>query len=375
MTRYPAPWRPTGHGSYRLVAPGRYELTWRPAGHSGPQLRRRVDWSLADVRRFLTAQAINRQRLAAGLAPRLDWREALDQYRRHLQSRDCSRAYVADLAAVVQALQLAVKVDLCRLQPAHLESWRQARVAALRARRRPGWARTANKETVMLSGFLRYCVRVLRCLERNPADPLQSLAHQPKAARDLEPHEYAQVWHAAEPPLRDLLDFLLLTGCRFGEAQKMRRQDLQGDVWVMPDRKAGDELHLPLAPAVLEVLARQSLHPDGRVWHRHQGRSRGPQGVPFLAGAPITPEWFNPLVAARCEAVRVRPFTAHALRHAAGRWLRRAGVQLDQIQVLLGHSSVTTTEIYAKSEPGVAKRVQEVLCGVRDTAIQALMGA
>lgn len=42
--------------------------------------------------------------------------------------------------------------------------------------------------------------------------------------------------------------------------------------------------------------------------------------------------------------------SAHSLRHTYGTLLRRKGMSLDQIQILMGHSKRTTTEIYAHIE-------------------------
>ena len=54
--------------------------------------------------------------------------------------------------------------------------------------------------------------------------------------------------------------------------------------------------------------------------------------------------------------------TTHTLRHTYATWLRQAGMQLDDIQVLLGHSSVVQTLRYAKLDTdGLGKRVAAAL--------------
>jgi site-specific recombinase XerD len=51
----------------------------------------------------------------------------------------------------------------------------------------------------------------------------------------------------------------------------------------------------------------------------------------------------------------------HALRHSKGMHLLEAGVNLIYIRDLLGHVSVTTTEIYAKANPEVRRKAIEKL--------------
>ncbi len=39
----------------------------------------------------------------------------------------------------------------------------------------------------------------------------------------------------------------------------------------------------------------------------------------------------------------------HLLRHTTAMWLLKNGVELDKIQVILGHSNVSTTQVYARN--------------------------
>lgn len=40
-------------------------------------------------------------------------------------------------------------------------------------------------------------------------------------------------------------------------------------------------------------------------------------------------------------------FTFHDLRHTAASWMRRAGVPLEDVQHMLGHADIRTTQRYA----------------------------
>ncbi len=49
----------------------------------------------------------------------------------------------------------------------------------------------------------------------------------------------------------------------------------------------------------------------------------------------------------------------HVLRHSKAMHLLQSGVNLIYIRDFLGHSSVTTTEIYAKSNPEIKRKAIE----------------
>lgn len=113
-------------------------------------------------------------------------------------------------------------------------------------------------------------------------------------------------------------------------------------------------------PLVKEVLNRMSehvrnyppidcgLHKDcsGLVfWTRKYGR----EPVPIL-GQTYSRHIFKPAAAAAKLPANVRP---HDLRHTYASWLVQAGVSLHEVQYLLGHESIRTTERYAHHAPGV----------------------
>jgi integrase/recombinase XerD len=69
-------------------------------------------------------------------------------------------------------------------------------------------------------------------------------------------------------------------------------------------------------------------------------------------GAPMPPDAVNALVtAAGRRAGLQRRVTPHQLRHAFGSNLIDAGGTIDEVQELLGHASVSSTEIYLHPDP------------------------
>lgn len=368
-------WTATGCGSYRKVRPGVYEVTWRPSGHKGPKCRRRVNWMPTAIRAFLLRQAVRKQTLAVGEIPDREWAEAIDAYEKHLVATDTGEAYRTTMRRILEDLEDA-GTPLSKFTPDLASSAFQTRATELRKNGYEGWGRTTNKELAMASGFFRFCVRILRCLPGNPIEAVPQFPERKLTKRNLTPSEYAAVWRTSESSVQDFMNFQLLTGCRISELVKMRWRDVdtKAGIWTMKDRKGGDDLRMPLDAMLLEILIRQPRLKDGFCWHRWVPPSFTPATVPghgFVEGKRIAKEWWNNVLSARCEAVDVPAFTSHDLRRAAACWARDLkGVATSEIQSLLGHSTVQTTEIYAKGGDSGAKRVQSALVEVLQKALQ-----
>jgi site-specific recombinase XerD len=67
-------------------------------------------------------------------------------------------------------------------------------------------------------------------------------------------------------------------------------------------------------------------------------------------GTPISDRSIRSLVDGYLEAVGLKAegISCHALRHSAATWARAGGAKLDAIADMLGHSSTTTTQVYAQ---------------------------
>jgi integrase/recombinase XerD len=69
-------------------------------------------------------------------------------------------------------------------------------------------------------------------------------------------------------------------------------------------------------------------------------------------GAPMPPDAVNAMVtAAGRRAGLHRRVTPHQLRHAFGSNLVDAGGSIDEVQELLGHASLSSTEVYLHPDP------------------------
>ena len=147
---------------------------------------------------------------------------------------------------------------------------------------------------------------------------------------------------------RDYAMVAVLLGCGLRRAELAAAQvaDLQQreEHWVFADLigKGGHIRTVPIPDWVAEAIA---------LWLREAGVTDGAVFRAINKAGRIAPHGFSPKViwgvvkqaSARCGLANVAP---HDLRRTCARLCHQAGGELEQIQFLLGHVSVQTTERY-----------------------------
>jgi integrase/recombinase XerC len=267
-------------------------------------------------------------------------------------------AYARDLDFLIEFLtgHLGARLSLDHLANLTSADWR----AWLADRRRSGAGpRTLQRGLSAVRSFFAYARR--RWGLENAA---LGLVEAPKAPRRLPRPVSEQAaqellsetastgepdWVAA----RDAAVFALMYGCglRVSEALSLAGRERELPATLRITGKGNKTRIVPVLPAVVEAVARYAelcpfdLDPAESLFRAKRG-------------GPLTPRH----VQAAMQTLRSRlglahTATPHALRHAFATHLLAHGGDLRSIQDLLGHASLSTTQIYAEVETAGLKRL------------------
>lgn len=141
-----------------------------------------------------------------------------------------------------------------------------------------------------------------------------------------------------------MLEIMYGAGLRVSELIHLNTQDVNLDINLVRVTGKGDkERMVPLGTRAAAIT---------REW-KDQGRPRMLQKItsPFLftarAGRPMTRQGFWKIVKKYAVQAGIsRNVTPHTLRHSFATHLLEGGADLRSVQVMLGHTDISTTQIY-----------------------------
>ena len=164
--------------------------------------------------------------------------------------------------------------------------------------------------------------------------------------------------------LRDRAMLALLVGCALRRAELLALevgsiQQREGR-WVIPDLLGkGNRLRTVPVPAPVKARVDEWLTaadiPKGKIFRSVNKGGR-------ITGDGISDEkavWQMVLKYARATALG--KLSPHDLRRTCAKLCRKAGGELEQIQMLLGHASIQTTERYLGTEQNLSAAVNDAL--------------
>lgn len=159
----------------------------------------------------------------------------------------------------------------------------------------------------------------------------------------------------ADPRHRTFLLTLYSTGLRLAEGLNLIPEDIDSSRMVIGVRqgKGHKDRSVPLAPKLLVELRQHYRRTSPRTW--------------LFEARPGRPMSKSPIQKACAPACRragiTKRVTPHVMRHSFATHLLEAGTDLRTVQLLLGHSSLSTTAIYLHVAVG-APEVSESCAGL-----------
>jgi integrase/recombinase XerD len=144
---------------------------------------------------------------------------------------------------------------------------------------------------------------------------------------------------------RAIIETLYGCGLRVSELVTLRLSQLyMEERYVIIQGKGNKQRLVPISPVAIEQI---NLYLEQT--RSHQVAQCGSEDILFLnrRGAMLTRQMIFHIVKQLCELAGVRKvISPHTLRHSFATHLLEGGANLRAIQQMLGHESITTTEIY-----------------------------
>lgn len=212
---------------------------------------------------------------------------------------------------------------------------------------------TQNYHLIALRQFLKYLAK-----QDIAALSAEKIGLAQVGDRDIDvlyPEEIDALLQAAISHARDyaLLHTLVATGLRVSECLKLDRDDVRAS-GEMPVRGKGNKVRVvflsPDALAAIEAYIQQRHDMDPALFISHRSIAQG----------RLTPRTVQRLIKKYAVLAGItKDITPHTLRHSFATDLLANGADVRQVQQLLGHASITTTQVYTHLTDVHLKEVHE----------------
>ena len=269
-------------------------------------------------------------------------------------SRNTLHAYRSDLEKLRKFLEER-ELPLVSATQSHLQEF----VRALQQKPpdgQPVSARSISRILVTVRGLCRWMVLEGKRTE-DPSENLESPTVEKKLPRVLSLDQVEAL--LSQPDLRPgktpaaramrlrdkaMLEVLYATGLRVSELVSLQVRDLNLDVGYLDCQGKGGKVRaVPLGDSAKEALEQYRDH-------ARQSLLKG-KGSPMIfltsRGQGMTRQGFWKMLRRYGKLAGIRsPLKPHAVRHSFATHLLQRGADLRAVQMMLGHSDISTTQIY-----------------------------
>jgi integrase/recombinase XerD len=199
-------------------------------------------------------------------------------------------------------------------------------------------------------------------------DPTESLG-SPRVGRSLPKYlSEGDVTHLLDVAYRSgttegqrdavIMELLYATGLRVGELVSLNMQDVNTDEsYIRCIGKGSKERIVHLYPKALDELKR--YFKESRIAMLGQRRAE-PALFINHRGERLTRQWVWTILKTYAQKASIKQnITPHTLRHSFATHLLQNGASLRHVQELLGHSSISTTQVYTHVTNGYMHKEYE----------------
>ena len=278
-----------------------------------------------------------------------------DAYLRYSKNNKAPRTYVRDGQALNAFFTISGIDNLSDLTPTAIEQYKSKRRKTGIGGRKPPGKTTINLEIIMVKALLNWGIDQ-GMVSENPIKKVKKIrGPEKKTIEFLTKEEIVALLDAATPTFHPIFFVYLKTGLRKGELIYLEWSDIdfpRKQIRVVNKTghhtKRYKERFVPMDDPLVNVL---------------QSIPKGKNTYVFITknGTIRENNIFREVQRAAKKAGIQKHVTIHVLRHTYASQLVMAGVDLRTVQVLLGHSNITTTMQYAHLSPDHLQQAAEKL--------------
>lgn len=207
------------------------------------------------------------------------------------------------------------------------------------------------RHLVSLKVFFRY-LQLEGVLKDNLAELLGSQKLWQRVPKVLSPEQINRLFESprGRDPFwrrdRAMLELLYATGCRASELSNLKLEDVHLDQgYSMCHGKGNKERLVPLGGRAIEAVRTYLEHERGILAKR--AAAAAPWLLLSYRGRRLRRERIWELLKRYVHRVGAPPLVSpHTMRHSFATHMLAGGADLRQVQEMLGHSSIATTQIY-----------------------------
>ena len=202
--------------------------------------------------------------------------------------------------------------------------------------------RLANIEITTLYNFFNYCIKK-GYIDKNPASGIKKL-NELSRLKTLSDEDIQKLIAGATNKLtRDLITFLILSGCRKGEALNLKWDDvdLKNNIIAIKGTKTKYDRHVPISKPLKALLSGIEKNQDSLYVFNNKGRK-------------LTD--FKRSFHTACKNAGFKDMHIHDLRHVFASKMVMNGTSLFITGELLGHRTTQMTKRYSHLVPETLKK-------------------
>lgn len=286
--------------------------------------------------------------------------ELLDKFIDYLRdtkksSLNTELSYRRDLIKLIRFLSSKGIADVSKVTETDLGSY------VLYLERQNFTAATVSRNIASIKAFFHYCDK-MGIVAYSPAEGLRAPKIEKKVPTIMSMEEVVRLLEApsGDTPkdLRDkaMLEVLYATGIRVSELISLKTTDLNLALGYIDCHDGNKDRVIPFGNEAKNAL----MNYLSRAREAMIGNESEVTLFVNCSGSPMSRQGFWKLIKYYAKKARIETdITPHTLRHSFAAHLIENGADLRSVQEMLGHSDISTTQIYANYAQNRLKRIYE----------------